>query len=64
MAEEKKTNEQLVKEIQSGKDYLLETLIHKNMGLVNDLVSKMALYNQLSYADEQDLKQVGKIKIM
>lgn len=64
MAEEKKTNEQLVKEIQSGKDYLLETLIHKNMGLVNDLVSKMALYNQLSYADEQDLKQVGMIKIM
>lgn len=64
MAEEKKTNEQIVKEIQSGKDYLLETLIHKNMGLVNNLVSKMSEHNQFSYDDEQDLKQVGMIKIM
>lgn len=64
MTEEKKTNEQLVKEIQSGKQYLLEILIHRNMGLVKKLVSKMALYNQFSYADEQDLKQVGMIKIM
>jgi len=64
MAEEKKTNEQLVKEIQAGKDCLLENLIHDNMGLVNNLASKLALYNQFSYHDEQDLKQVGMIKIM
>lgn len=64
MTEEKKTNEQLVKEIQSGKDYLLETLIHTNMGLVNNLVSKMSLYNEFGHDEEQDLKQVGIIKIM
>lgn len=64
MAEEKKTNEQIVKEIQAGNEELLNTLIRNNMDWVKKLVSKMTLYNELGYHDEQDLIQVGMIKLM
>ena len=64
MVEEKKKNEQIVKEIQAGHDELLNTLIRNNMGLIKNLASKMTLYNKLGYEDEQDLVQVGMIKMM
>ena len=64
MVEEKKKNEQIVKEIQAGQDELLNILISNNMWLIKNLVSKMTLYNKLGYEDEQDLVQVGMIKMM
>lgn len=64
MAEEKKTNEQMVKEIQAGNEELLNLLIRNNLDWVKKLVSNVTLYNEFGYQDEQDLIQVGMIKLM